>query len=137
MTTQAQARDDILALVKGVADANSLTVIYDNNTTKISTNGASWIRASLRHTLGDQETLGGSGERRFSRKGLIFVQIFVPFGKGMKTSDTLSVAFRNAFEGIHTTNGVAFSGVRVNEVGQDGDWHQTNVVAEFTYEEVR
>ena len=56
----------------------------------------------------------------------------------MTLSDQLATIVKDAFEGVATSPGrVLFRNVRYNEVGQDGQWFQQNVLADFEYDEVR
>lgn len=137
-TTQIQAVDDMLSLVKAAATAASVgTVVYDDQPVEIPTDASVWARATIQHNIAPQRTLGEPGGRVFERQGFLFIQLFTPKGRGRDLIDQYSVAFRNAFEGIRTTNGVWFPEVAVREAGSSGNWVQTNVVAEFKYEEVK
>ena len=99
----------------------------------------SWARVTVRHSNGGQATLTGAlGKRRYRYVGFIAVQIFVERADGEVSIDALAMIVKNAFEGVTTSPGrVAFYRVRVNEVGQSGVWLQTNVLADFEYDEVR
>jgi hypothetical protein len=66
------------------------------------------------------------------------VQIFTFYGKGGSLSDDLATIAKNAFEGVTTSPGrVIFRDVRSQEIGQEGQWFQTNVLADFEYDEIR
>jgi hypothetical protein len=67
----------------------------------------------------------------------VTVQVFVPNGQGVTLADRLCKIAAEAFEGRHTPGGVWFRNVRMREVGPDGPWVQHNVVAEFTYDELK
>jgi hypothetical protein len=83
-----------------------------------------------------QVTLGGIGGRRYRVFGLVTVQIFTPFGGGQKKSDEISGVVKGAFRGVNTGgDAIEFRNVRVVDVGQAGAWLQTNVLAEFNYDE--
>ena len=98
-----------------------------------------WARVTISHNAAPQRTFGAAGERRFERLGIVTIQIFVPTSieQGMTLSETLAVIARDAYEGQSTPSGVWFRNATIREVGPDGPWYQTNVVAEFIYEELK
>lgn len=100
--------------------------------------GTPWARVSLQHATGAQASLADQNSKKiFVRNGVLTVQIFTPYGTGLTESDSLVKVVQDAFEGKATSEGVWFRNVRANEFGQDGEWHQTNVLVEFTYDEVK
>lgn len=140
--TYQQAVDEMLATLRTawLADAASMDypilywdVAYPAEPT------TPWCRVTVQHQDGAQVTLSNeSGARRFRRYGLITVQIFTEWGKNTTLKNTLKKIVCEAFEGVTTSPGrVTFRNVRPNEIGQDGQWFQTNVLAEFEYDEVR
>ena len=141
--TMQQARDEVGAKVKAAVDAVvGLVAIWDD--TKASPPSGDdadpqpWVRVLIRHVDGFQSSLvGEAGNRRFTRLGLLTMQLFTPFGGGLAENDSIASALRAAVEGVSTPNGVWFRNARVAEVGQDGPWFQTNVLAEFEYDELR
>jgi len=138
--TPTQARDEILAKFHEVWDvsASDVPVLYSDRAQDIPDTG-SWARITVRHLTGEQATLSnGIGQRRFRHEGTVFVQIFTPFDDGMVRSDELVEIAKTAFEGEVTTPGrVIFRRVRINEIGQDGQWFQSNVLADFEYDQIR
>ena len=140
--TLTQARDEIHAAFKAAWEASvSYPVLYrdiSNKDSKIPESGP-WARLTVRHTVGGAAAIGGpSGSRRFRHYGIVTVQIFTEFGEGQRIADELTTIAKNAFEGEVTSPGrVIFRDVRINEVGQDEQWFQTNVLAKFEYDEVR
>ena len=137
-----QARDEILGTFRAAWLASSTSdeypirywnVAYDEDPT------TPWARVAVRHQDGAQVTLSNeSGARRFRRFGVVTVQVFTIYGRNSGLHDDLVTIANNAFEGVTTSPGrVIFRNVRINEVGQDGQWFQTNVLADFEYDEVR
>jgi hypothetical protein len=116
-----------------------LPVLYPDTKSLPPTTGAGWARISVQHGSGGQATLSNeSGRKRYRRTGIVFVQIFTDRGDGMVLADELATITKNAFEGVATNPGrVTFYRVRVREVGPDGQWFQTNVLADFDYDEVK
>lgn len=138
-----QARNEIFGQFRTtwLADGASsgVPVMYpDLGDQQPPTTGA-WVRINIKHLSGGQSSLAGAvGTRMFTHGGFITVQIFTVFGEGQTQADALTVIVKRAFEGVTTSPGrVMFRNVRVNEVGQDGQWFQTNVIADFEYDEVK
>ncbi len=141
------ARDLILGLFKDYMEDNVLqitladdypSVYYENlESGELPPKDEPWFRLTVRHLEGDQSTLGGVGARRFSKTGLVTVQVFVPAGaRGQTLADKLGKMTVDAFEGKEA-GGVWFRRVKLNEIGPEGPWFQTNVTAEFTYEQTK
>ena len=137
-----EANDAILDVFKTAWDTTGHPVAYENvkpvkpfPPTAISP----WARVMVRHTGGMQGSLtGGLGTTRWSRLGLFTAQIFVPNGDGLSLGYSLCKIVTDAFEGVATVSTrVWFRDVRINEIGPDGEWFQFNVIAEFTYDEVK
>ncbi len=97
-----------------------------------------WARVVLRHNTSRQATLAGAtGTRRFERRGTLIVQVFETPGKGLSGAVDLPKVVCDSYEGATTPGGVWFRDVTINEVGQDGDFFQTNIVVKFEYSEIR
>lgn len=133
-----QARDEILATFQEAWASTGVPVLYADRAQDVPDDGA-WARISVQHQDGNQATLSGAvGQRRFRHTGTVFVQVFTPFDDGMVQNDELVMIAKDAFEGTVTSpGGVIFRRVRINEVGQDGQWFQTNVLASFEYDQIR
>ena len=142
VTDVTQARSEIHTRFKTVWDADSasqnVTVLYADTAQDPPPEG-SWARITVRHADGAQATLSGeTGARRFRQFGVVTVQVFTSTGDGQVTSDVLVAIAKFAFEGVATSPGrVLFRNVRIQEVGQDGAWFQSNVLADFEYDEVK
>ena len=95
-----------------------------------------WVRLAMQHQTGSQDSLGGVGIRKFSRQGLVTIQVFVPQDSGMAAMDTLVTAARAIFEGA-TIGTIRFTSASVQEIGPSDGWYQTNVDIEFTYYETK
>lgn len=142
--SQTAARDEILTRLKVVTDtivALAPNVIYEDSD-KQPPDGEdpplTWARVTVRHVFSAQSALSDdAGKRRYTRDGLVTIQLFTPFNEGLSNADTIASLLQGAFLGVSTPNGVWFRNVRTNEVGVDGPWFQTNVLADFRYDEVR
>ncbi len=147
--TYADARDEILTLFKDAwdagADSAGVRVQYPDvaedpppETEETNESPSPWARVTVEHASGGQDTLMGSvGNRRFRRDGTVRVQIFTAFGQGLSLADSLAKIAADAFEGQTTPNDVWFRNVRLNELGRDGEYSVTQVLADFTYDEVK
>jgi hypothetical protein len=138
--TMQEARDEMLTLVKTCADANDVGSVWEGTAGDKPPDGpkVSWIRAGVRHFTRQQSTLSGSvGLRRYTSNGLLVVALFTPVESGIAEADRLASLFRNAVEGVSTSGAVWFRNARTNEMGLDGSWWRTDVLADFEYDEVR
>jgi hypothetical protein len=141
--TLTQARDEIHGQFRtawiAAGYGTSVPVIYRDAPGLSPPTSGSWARVTVQHQEGFQATLGGTdGTSRYRRLGVVTVQIFTDYGEGNVDGDTLATVAKNAFEGAVTSpGGVIFRNVRTPEIGQSGQWFQTNVLADFEYDEVR
>lgn len=135
-------RDAIAAMFKAAWEADTVSddieVRYDDRAVELPDSDVAWVRLNIQHSLGQQTTLGGENGRRFTRSGVVTVQVFTPVGEGLVLNDALSKIAHEIFEGGSTAQGsLLFRNVTTREIGVDGAWFQTNVVAEFEYDVVR
>lgn len=99
-----------------------------------------YARASVVHNTGRQASLAGeAGAKRFRRTGILFVQCFAPLGieNPLTIADNLGRIVLDAFEGRSSPGGIWFRSCRLNEIGPTDGWYQVNVIAEFSYDEVK
>lgn len=142
--TRAQAIDEMLALAKTAwettANQTGTRLKYTNvgSSSVPPTGQDAWARIALRHVTSGQVSLAGvDGTRIFTRNGVLTVQVFEPSGFGTAKTVDIPEIMKNAYEGKTTAGGVVFSEATINEVGQDGDFFQTNVVVAFKYDECK
>ena len=135
--TFAQANDDILALLKAAWDPTGHEMFYDDIREQRETDQTPWAQVVVRHAAGQQDTLGGIGNRSFLRFGVVIVTINTPSGSGLSTAYALAKVVADAYEGVSSPNGVWFRNVRINELGRDGTFFQTNVLIDFEYTEIK
>jgi len=142
VTGVTQAQDEGLKAFRDAwelgAPSQGVPLLYDDVASAPPTSGP-WARVSFRNVAGRQATLSGeTGRRMFQHTGVASVQIFTPTGDGRVLADQLAQIAKNSFEGTTTAPGdVRFRNARILHVGQEGSWYQTNVLADFEYEEVR
>lgn len=145
-----EAVDDIMGLVYTAWEANVVTplgfqsLIFDDNPgdRPTDTSGGDvvgWGNALIRHVTGGQAALSGDGTARslWRREGVVTVEVYAPQARGRVELDQAVQAVLDAFEGIHTENGVWFRNVRVAEQGQSGIWYKANVLADFEYDQLK
>lgn len=147
MTTLAQARDDInKALGDAVSQYNTdnssgIPILAEDVLTRQDGRPDSQFPhfrgPYIKHSLGDDQTLGPTGGRLFSRAGVFIIQVMTPVGDGFTQSDILATLARNAYEGVSTPNGVWFRKLVAKEVGVTGGFYQVNVTGTFEYTEQR
>ncbi len=135
--TFAQANDDILALLKAAWDPTGHEMFYDDIRDQRETDQTPWAQVVVRHAAGQQDTLGGIGNRSFLRLGVVIVTINTPSGSGLSTAYALAKVVADAYEGVSSPNGVWFRNVRINELGRDGTFYRTNVLIDFEYSEMK
>lgn len=145
MTTTVEARDAILELLRTAWLANpasaAVPLLFEDvraDRPEVDADGRAepWALASVRHSTGEQDTLGASGRRRFLYGGEAAVQIFAPLQDGLRVSDILVGVARGAFLSTPPTSPVWFFDVRQVEVGPHGPWFRTDLLATFRYQEV-
>lgn len=134
-----QARDEILGQFKTAWDASVFSgapvVYWDKTSADDKPNPDTtevWVRMTVRHEIGRNDAIGN---RLFQREGTVTAQLFTRFGTGLANVDAASKVIVDAYQGQSTSGGVWFRNVRMNEVGQDGQWFQTNILADFEYVE--
>jgi hypothetical protein len=135
-----QARDEINLLFRTawLADVNSqnLPIMYDDHADSKPKGEGSWVRITIRHTSSRQRTFNRPGQRRFTRLGTVFIQVFSASGHGLSKLDLLTNIVTKSIEGKSTPGGIWFRNVVANEIGHTGPWFQANVSGVFEYDEV-
>lgn len=140
MTTLNQARTAVYQrfLTEWVDGAAPLTpYCFDNEVLDAQVN---WARCFVVSLPNAQETLGAPGNRKFKRRALAQVNIYVKPGQGMKAADALVKVAMDMFEGrslLGTT--VKFFEASSAEVGivDEGRWFLLTVQAYFDYEQIK
>lgn len=143
------ARDEILERLNDVVQGTPtppgpVQLIFDDTPGSVPSSVSAvqppptWARVRVQHSTGRQASLSGStGKRRWERTGFLLVQLFTPLFGGQVLADEIASIILNAFEGYSTSSGVWFRNARMNEIGKDGAWLQTNILVDFQYDEVK
>lgn len=132
------AVDEIFDLFAAAWNTTGYPVDYENlrndgTTVKVPPSTRTpWARVNLRHVTGGNAAIGN---KLFDRGGVLTVQIFIVVGVSLTPAYQLAKTVANAFQGQSTPSAVWFRNVRINEIGNDGSWYQTNVLADFEYDE--
>lgn len=140
ITNTTAARDAIYGTLKDAmaASAYSTIPIYYPDVVKDSPDGDDeFLRVFVDLTNEVQKSLGETGNRRFRVYGMVMVQIFTKYGRGQVNADLISGVVKGAFRGVNTgADAITFRNARVVDVGHSGPYLQTNVFAEFDYDEI-
>lgn len=135
--TVEQARDQMLSLITD-AWPSGTTLIYDGFKGEKPTAQEVWGRVTVRHNSGGQASLSKQGGKsRYNRRGTLYVNLFAPPGDGLRALDPLTKTIQDALEGKTTAGGVWLTQVRVRELGIVEGSYQVNVLANFSYDEVK
>ena len=135
--THKEAVDDITLIFKTVWDTTGHEVFYESVRNQREDDNSSWASFSIRHASSTQRTLGGQGNRIFTRTGFVIVSIFFQVGKGLSEGYALAKVVTDVYEGICSPNGVQFRDIRLQEIGRDGQFFQINVLIDFEYDEIK
>jgi hypothetical protein len=143
--TADMARDEILSLFYSywtaqtpVIHGSVINVLWDGLDAQTPPPvDTPYARVTCRHTRSRQTTFAEAGQRRFTRYGLISVQVFAPLltGDGLSFSEKEAIIARDAFEGKSTAMGIWFRNARIVDIGPSGPFYQSNVLVEFEYDE--
>ena len=95
-----------------------------------------WVRLTILFNEGGQETMGKVQNRKFTREGFIYVQVFTVINTGTNENDELCQEALELFDGVRLQEMWMFNG-RVVTVGSDGEYYQQNAVLDFKFEEIR
>lgn len=129
------AVDEILGHVRDVLPNGTVAVWPDvpgDTPTDIQ-----WIRATVRHAVGNQATLADhGGKRRFKKAGLLMIQCFAPIGDGEYAARALADVFVVKFETVRNSP-IWYRNIRMQEIGKEGSTVQVNVMAEFQYDDIQ
>lgn len=98
-----------------------------------------WARIQIRHGEAAQSSFTPTAKKRYTRTGVVTVQIFSPLsqGGGLLLGEKLAIIARDCFEGENTASGIWFRNARIAEIGPDSTWFQFNVTVEFEYDELK
>ena len=113
--------------------------IYLDNDDRTPSDDLPWVRLTVRHFGGGQESLGDVGSRKYNRTGSVLVQVFVPQGEGgIRTADTLAHEARGLLEGkTLNSNSIRLFDAEIREIGPTEGWFMVVVEARMEYTETK
>jgi hypothetical protein len=132
-----QAIDDINTMMMVAWTTTGYTVHWDDVRDQRDISNSPWAVFIVRHATGNQDNLGGTGNRNFVRTGTAIASIFTPTGNGLSESYTLAKVVSDAYEGKSSDNGVWFKNVRIQEIGRESQFYHLNVLIDFEYSETK
>ncbi len=135
ISSRTDFRDRMLTPLKAVVDAQSLYAIYDDSPKQVPTDGTvKWVRISVKHRNGSRASLGrADGTSKHTQSGFVFIEIYTPREGGLVDSDILSTAFAEVLRNF-SDGDIWISDVSEMEMGEDGNWFRSDIVAEFSYD---
>jgi hypothetical protein len=135
MTPQ-QAVDEMMGIIKTVAQAQSVTVLWpDVPGDPPTSSSAVWARANVFHADGGQGSLtGGLGTTMYDANGVLWLQLFAPVGDGKVKGYNVGKEFLNALR--QHSGSVWLRRHRIEEGGQDGAFNKFDIKADFEYSDV-
>lgn len=131
------AHDAMMAVFKAVWDAypGAPVAVYPDVPGAPPPVDKLWARATVQHATGAQTSLASDiGTRRFTAKGLVWVQVFAPAGDGSTGALTAAQAIVNAYRVARLA--VLFRNVGLVNMGGDGAFSRVDVKANFEYDDI-
>lgn len=94
-----------------------------------------WARVSTQ-TVREHQTAFGDRAKRYTTRGLLFVQLFSPKldPNGADQGRQIAEGMKNCFRGKQTASSVLFQNARIQELQSDDDSFRWNVVTEYQYD---
>jgi hypothetical protein len=135
--TPSEAQDEILAIFKTAWDDTGYTAIYGDLPGTVPDAQEPWARVTFIHTIGGQSSLASADRKRiYTNQGTLTIQVFAPIGdgnsKGMDLAHTVLVAYCKAHGGQ-----AWFRNQQIRDAKPSGAFTQTNVLIDFSYDELR
>lgn len=98
--------------------------------------GVPWVRFAIRTQNRAQETMGGTGKRRFQSDAQLMAQIFTPIDEGRQAGDTIGHSIIGIFEAVSFSD-LDFKNGIVRESGVDRGWNMHIATVNFSYYETK
>ena len=99
-----------------------------------STGVGEWVRFTMQHAGGGQESHGSPGNRKFIRRGLVLVQMYVAADQGLQRLDALAKTTLDLFEAARFSGVILFDG-DYRELAPDDGYLRGTVAVALWYEE--
>lgn len=100
--------------------------------------GEAWAQFRIQEFVGQQESLGDVGSRKFERRGSILFVVHAPVDSGSKAADTLANEARDVLEGVTLSGSkIWLQGATVRHVGVEGAWYLVSMAVDFYASETK
>lgn len=138
ISSRTDFRDRVLAPLKTIVDSLSLYAIYDDTAKEVPKDVMTeWVRISVKHGNGSRASLGrADAKSKHTQSGFLFIEIFTPREDGLTNSDLYSAAFADSLRNF-SDGDIWIGDVSEVEMGEDGNWFRSDIVAEFSYDLIR
>lgn len=110
----------------------STPVAYDN-VEYVPKAGVPFIRPTITQTLSELTTVASPGKGNYREYGILTVQVFTEQNKGSRPNATLADGVAALFRGYNEER-LYMHEARINRIGSDKEFFQTNVLVEFYYD---
>jgi hypothetical protein len=95
-----------------------------------------WARIRILDNLRNQTTIGNEGNRRYTNKGVVRIEVYTPDGDGRQLDRALCSALVHALEPVNSGS-LWFRDAAFQPIGPDRFWWHSNVTAGFEWVEIR
>lgn len=124
----------MLAPLKVIVDAQSLFAIYDDTAKAVPDTSIKWVRIMVKHGNGSRVSLRrADAKSKHTQSGFLFLEIYTPREGGLVDSDTISAAFADSLRNF-SDGDIWINEVSEIEMGPDGFWFRSDVIASFEYD---
>lgn len=133
--TDAVAKHVVAGWVSGGSPRTDIAI--EGETPPYKPGDAAYITLAFRGGGVPSRTLGSTGNRKYTRSGVLIVQIFTPLsGGGQKPCNVLADHMKDLLESP-VTGLVELVDCEINPVGAEKGYYQINASVRFVYEEVK
>ena len=137
MTTITDASESFAQRFVDSALSETVPYVLDNESFASDALEVPWIRITDSLATSKQ-TLGGIGNRKFTRHGILFIQIFAPSNTGQFAAKSLAKSLLGLYESVSFDNIKCEAGViRSIPNSNDARWYQLELNVDFFYQEVK
>jgi hypothetical protein len=148
--TYSQATDQLYSILQTVIGTYAVGIVgyipnvyWPGDVPPLTVDGSKFfVRVSRQNIDESQATLssevGAHGQKRFTTRGLLVVQIFCPQStlNASNLGAQLAVKVRDAYRKADSADGCWFTNCRVRELPPEDVFHRYNVLMSFKYDEI-
>ena len=137
MTTNTEASESIAKRYDESALAATVPYVLGDEYFDPSGLDKTWIRIVARMAT-SRQTLGNAGSRRFTRRGLLFIQVFSPSESGTFEGEDIARQLLGLYESVTFDGVCCMTGVIFGVPnGNDAKWNQIQLNIDFIYHETK